>query len=211
MAKPLVAVETIYQTALQLLDEEGAEALSARNLAARLQCSTRTLYQQVGRREELIGRLLEYHLAGLRLEFREGATWQESARAWAHAIRSALLAHPNLSRLMTMAHRGPIASYVNELLKILLRAGFDEELALRSCRVLVNVAISLSLSELKSPQRPARARRSHDEIRFEDLVIERTGRDPDTFQEPPEVFENAIRWLIDGLDREAGARAVTSR
>ena len=49
MAKPLLAVETICDAALQLLDEQGAGALSARNLAASLRCSTRTLYQQVGK------------------------------------------------------------------------------------------------------------------------------------------------------------------
>ena len=206
MARPLLAPETIYDAALQLLDEQGADALSARNLAAALQCSTRTLYQQVGKREELIGRLLQHHLQGLKLEFHAGDSWQDSARNWAHTIRGALLAHPNLSRLITVEHRGPVAGYVNELLKILLKAGFDEELALRSCRVLVNVAISLALSEIRTPPRaPRKTRLSRKEIQFEDLVISRTGSDPEHFQEPPEVFENTVNWLIEGIAAEPGA------
>lgn len=202
MAKPLVPVATIYDTALALLDEEGPDALSARNLAARLKCSTRTLYQQVGKREALIGQLVAHHLQGLELEFHAGDDWRDGAHRWAHTIRSALLAHPNLYRLMTAEHRAPIVAYVNELLKILLQAGFNEELALRSCRVLVNVAISLTLSELKSPPAARRRGRSAAEIRFEDLVVARSGADPERFQRPPEVFENAVAWLIAGINAE---------
>ena len=208
MAKPLVPVETILETALTLLDEQGPEALSARNLAAVLKCSTRTLYQQVGKRDELLGRLVTHHLDSLALEFLPGDDWQDSARLWAHTIRGALLAHPNLARLMTTEHRGPIVGYVNELLKILLKAGFDEELALRSCRVLANVAISLTLSELTAPSMDVRHRtRSDEEVAFEERVVARTGADPEHFQEPPEVFENAIGWLIAGLEREQRERA----
>ena len=208
MAKPLVPVETILDTALQLLETEGPEALSARNLAGVLKCSTRTLYQQVGKRDALLGQLVTHHLNSLALEFHPGATWQDSARLWAHTIRGALLAHPNLARLMTTEHRGPIVGYVNELLKILLRAGFDEELALRSCRVLANVAISLTLSELTAPSMDVRHRaRSDEEVKFEERVVERSGADPEHFQEPPEVFENAVAWLIAGLDAEHAARA----
>ncbi|NND66048.1 MAG: TetR family transcriptional regulator [Halioglobus sp.] len=206
MAKPLVSVDTILETALNLLDEEGPEALSARNLAAVLKCSTRTLYQQVGKREALIGKLVTHHLDSLALEFHPGDTWQDSARLWAHTIRGALLAHPNLARLMTTEHRGPVVGYVNELLKILLKAGFNEELALRSCRVLANVAISLTLSELTAPAMAVRhARRSDEEVKFEELVVARSGADPEHFQEPPEVFDNAVAWLIAGLEREHSA------
>ena len=48
MAKPLLASDSIYDTALHLLEVNGVGGLSARNLAAALKCSTRTLYQQVG-------------------------------------------------------------------------------------------------------------------------------------------------------------------
>lgn len=206
MAKPLVPVETILETALALLDEQGPAALSARNLAAVLQCSTRTLYQQVGKREQLIDKLVAHHLDRLALEFHPGATWQDSARRWAHTIRGALLAHPNLARLMTTEHRGPIVGYVNELLKLLLQAGFREELALRACRVLANVAISLTLSELTAPSMAVRHRvRSDEEVAFEERVVARSGADPAHFQEPPEVFANAINWLLEGLAREHAA------
>ncbi|MDX1733708.1 MAG: TetR/AcrR family transcriptional regulator C-terminal domain-containing protein [Halioglobus sp.] len=206
MAKPLVAVETIYDAALELLDESGPDALSARNLAARLKCSTRTLYQQVGKREELIGRLIDYQLDRLKLDFHRGDHWRDSARNWALGMREALLAHPNLSSLMTTEHRAPVASYANELLKVLLEAGFEQEHALRACRVLVNVAVSLALSEIKTPPiQHVRRNRSAREIAFEDLIITRTGRDREHFQDPPEVFRCTIDWLLGGIEAERAA------
>ncbi len=208
MAKPLVPVEKILETALALLDEQGPEALSARNLAAVLKCSTRTLYQQVGKREALIAQLVAYHLERQALKFHPGATWQDSAHLWAHTIRTALLAHPNLARLMTTEHRGPVVGYVNELLKILLKADFDEELALRSCRVLANVAISLTLAELTAPSMAVRHRaRSSEEVAFEERAAARSGADPEHLKEPSEVFESAVAWLIEGLSREQAMNA----
>lgn len=204
MAKPLVSTETIYATALRLLDEEGAEALSARNLAAALACSTRTLYQQVGKREELVRQLLDHYFSTVSLEFKRQATWQQSAAHWAQAMRSALLLHPNLTRLMTIENRGAIVDYVNPLLRVLLEQGFDEELALRSSRVLVHLVIGLTLSEIDTPPIAIRRRRrSKQEVQFEDLVITRSGKGrSDSFQDTPEVFANALQWTIAGIERE---------
>lgn len=200
MAKPLLTAQTIYDCALELLDEQGAEALNARKLAAALNCSTRTLYQQVGKRDEMIGRLIEHYLAGIQMEFIREATWQESAQNWCKTLRKALLSHPNLFRMMDVEHRAPVAQYVNRLLKVLLQEGFDQELALRVCRVLANITISLSLSEIVAPDNRVRqSRRNKKEIAFEDLIIRRSGRAGAKFQEPPEVFDNAIEWVIRGI------------
>jgi AcrR family transcriptional regulator len=45
VAKPLISAETIYDEALRVLEAEGVKGLTARNLASRLRCSTKTLYQ----------------------------------------------------------------------------------------------------------------------------------------------------------------------
>ena len=206
MAKPLIAVDSIFDKALQLLDERGVEGLSARNLAAALQCSTRTLYQQVGKKDELIGQLFAHYFSGLQLEFHCEEKWQDTAYSWASALRTALLAHPNLSRLITAQHRAPIADYTSELLKHLLKAGFPEELALRSCRVMVNVVLALSLSELGTPSDyTAQKRKSSKEIRFEDLVVSRGNTTAES--RAPEVFANALRWTIDGIENELAVYA----
>lgn len=203
MAKPLIAVDSIYDSALRMLEEDGVEALNARSLAASLKCSTRTLYQQVGKREELINQLMSYYFGNLELDFRKSDRWQDSVRSWAKTLRTAVLSHPNLSRLMTVEHRAPIADYATGLLKVLLKAGFSEELALRSCRTLVHIVMNLTLEEIKTPEGGSRRRhRNHKEIQFEDLVIARSGRNRKSFGKPPELFENTLDWLITGIESD---------
>ena len=136
MAKPLIPVDVIYEHALALIDEEGAHALNARRLASDLKCSTRTLYQQVGNREELIRALVGRHFSQLRLDFHEYGTWESTAVQWSLALHDALQAHPFLTELMNVDDRGAVTSYVNKLLKSLVQAGIDRRLATDCCRSL---------------------------------------------------------------------------
>lgn len=201
MAKPLLSVDAILDRALLMLDEHGVEGLSARNLAASLKCSTRTLYEQVGKRDELIGQLFARYFARLQLEFERHERWQDTAYSWASVLRTALLAHPNLSRLNAADHRASVADYASELLRSLLKAGFPEELALRSCRALVNVVFAMALLELSKPLGyPAQKRRSRAEIRFEDMIVGKAGSKQGSHA--PQVFENVICWTIDGIEQE---------
>ena len=204
MAKPLISKELILDEALDLLNEEGLEKLSARNLAARLSCSTRTLYEQVGKRDELIRELVSHFFSNSELHFSPASQWQESGLLWANAMRSALLTHPNISRLLTTQTRPAIAETVNLLLRDWLNKGLSEELALRGCRVLTHLVISMTLTEIEAPPLPERRqRRSRREIEFEDLIIAKTGSgENQTFQDIPEVFENAVRWTLAGIESE---------
>ena len=202
MAKPLIAVDSIYDCALRILEEEGVEALNARNLAARLKCSTRTLYQQIGKRDELISQLMNYYFGNLELGCAPGNSWQDSTRIWARNLRGALLSHPNLSRLMTLEHRAPIAKHATMLLNVLLKAGFSEELALRSCRAIIHIVINLSLSEISTPDGARSSRRGSSEIQFADLVIARSNKRKDNLRNAPEVFDNTLDWVITGIQAE---------
>ena len=205
MAKPLLGVETILNAALEILDEHGSQGLSIRKLAASLQCSTRTLYQQVGKREQLIKQLLDYQFSGIELAMTKQTTWQLGVVNWSAAMRQSLLLHPNLSRLMTVANREAIANHVNQLLRVLLHHGFPAELALRSCRVLAHTVISLVMAEIDTPPIAVRrVRRTQREIVFEDLVISEspTSGSRQNVHNSPEVFSNAVCWLIRGIDAE---------
>jgi AcrR family transcriptional regulator len=206
MAKPLIKKDLILTEALLMLDELGLEKLSARNLATRLNCSTRTLYQQVGKRDDLVRELVSHFFTGFHLHFTPCQDWRDSGVAWAGALRNALLSHPNLARLITTQTRPAIAETVNLLLRDWLNKGLNEELALRGCRVLTHLVISLTLAEIEAPTLPERRqRRSSREIAFEDLVIARSGRDPQaSFHDIPEVFENAVRWTLQGIEAEQG-------
>jgi AcrR family transcriptional regulator len=191
MAKPLIPVEAIYARALELLDAEGAEALTTRRLAAELKISTRTLYQQVGSRDELIRALVARHFSALRLDFHEYADWEATALQWCLALRDALRAHPFLTELMTIDDRKAVMDYLAELIKATLREGIPRDLALECCRSLVNLTINHSVMEVRAMREPKLSRDSLAETRR----IEKN-------------FPKSVRWILAGVRADAAAESV---
>jgi len=214
MAKPLLPLEAIFEKSLELLDAEGIEGLSTRRLAAELKCSTRTLYDQIGRREDLLRELIAYQFSRLELDFEEQIGWKPSAEHWCSAVRNLMLAHPNLSKLMNAKDRNIIVEHVDRLLKILIGAGFPRSFALRSCRVLAHTTISLTLTEIEMPAAAERQKhRSRHELLFEKkLIVEGASvLEAQEMHGAPEVFRNAIRWLVAGIEQEfAGVPSNTA-
>ncbi len=202
MAKPLLSRDSILDGALDLLAEAGEDQLSVRKLAAHLHCSPNTLYQQIGRRDELISELLRRQFGSLQRDFVIGSNWQETAYAWCAALRRLLLANPSLTRLMTIEHREFVVDDVNTLLKSLLQQGLDRQLAMRACRVLTHVVFGLCFTELDTPEgyrrQPGGTRKR---MRLDDLVIAEHSAANDDI---PEVFDRAIRWTIAGIEQERG-------
>lgn len=188
MAKPLIPVEAIYEYALELLDAEGADALTTRRLAADLKISTRTLYQQVGSREQLIRALVARHFSALRLDFHEYEDWETTALQWCLALHDALRAHPFLTELMTVDDRKEVMDYIDELIKATLREGIPRGLALECCRALVNLTINHSVMEVRGLREPKLSRDSLAESRR----IEKN-------------FPMSVRWILAGVRAEASS------
>src|SRR5271168_4847798 len=194
MAKPLIPVELIYEHALALVDAEGARALNARRLASDLRCSTRTLYQQVGNREELIRALVGRHFSQLQLDFHEYDTWESTAVQWSLALHDALQAHPFLTELMNVDDRGAVTSYVDKLLKSLVQAGIDRRLATECCRSLVNTTINHTIVE-------AQALRQTPATRAGDLDAKKR----------QESYLRTIEWIVAGVRQDVLSATTTGR
>jgi AcrR family transcriptional regulator len=187
MAKPLISVDAIYARALALLDAEGTEALNARRLAAELRISTRTLYQRVGNREELIRALVARHFAQLRLDFHELENWESTALQWCNTFHEALRAHPHLTELMTIQDRQVVEDCVNELVKAGLREGIPRETAIEGCRSLVNVTINHTIVEVRALRESSRSAKATVEM----AMIERN-------------LPLTICWILAGIKSDTG-------
>jgi AcrR family transcriptional regulator len=188
MAKPLIPVEAIYEHALELLDAEGADALTTRRLAADLKISTRTLYQQVGSREELVRALVARHFSQLRLDFREYEDWETTGLKWCLNLRDALRAHPYLTELMTIDDRAAVTDYVAELTKATLREGFPRALAVECSRALVNLTINHCVMEVRAQRGPKQS--------------------SETLAESRRIAKNfpmSVRWTLVGVRAEVQA------
>ncbi|MDT5189346.1 MAG: hypothetical protein QOI28_1597 [Mycobacterium sp.] len=188
MPRPLIPVEVIYERALALLDAKGADALSARRLAADLGISTRTLYQQVGTREKLIRSLVAQHFSQLQLDFHEQGDWQSTALQWCLALHDTLRTHPFLTELMTIADREAVTSYVDELFESMVRAGISRPLAVECCRALVTVTINHTIIEVRALREPQHS--------------------PQDAAKIAANFPMTIRWILDGVNVETSSTAA---
>src|SRR5690625_323114 len=188
MAKPLMPVEVILERSLALLDAEGAEALTTRRVAAVLGISTRTLYQQVGSRDELIRALVARHFAELRLEFHEYQDWETTATNWCLVLHQALLAHPFLNELMTVDDQAAVMNYVSALMNAALREGIPRAVAAECARALVNLTINHSVMEVRAQREPKLSGPSHADAR-------RTEKN----------FLISIRWILAGVRADVDA------
>jgi hypothetical protein len=171
-AGPLSAPQ-VYAEALRVLDEQGLPGLNARNLTSRLSCSTKTLYQLVGNRRAMERGIVATAFAGMDLQFRPGASWQESLKAWSRTLHAELLARPYLGVLMTLEDRAATVSYVVRLVDALVEHGVARRTAIRIAGNVGHWTISSALLELRAPGE----------------------------WDHPEHFEETLDWLVLGIEQ----------
>ena len=147
--RPPIPVEAIVATALQIVDEEGAEALTLRALAQRLESGTATLYRHFVNRADLIDRVVDRVLGEVELDPADlsGTTWQEACLKGAGAVFSALSRHKNVAPLLVgqlptgsnaMAHR-------ERLIAVLLQNGFPPRLAAMAYATLAHYVLGFAM------------------------------------------------------------------
>jgi len=169
--KPLLSADEIFDEALRVLAEDGAAGLTIRNLAGRLRCSNKTLYQQVGSHEVLVRGVVARAFAQLSLAFSADAVWEAAVQSWCLALRAALLDRPDLCGLMTVDDRDVVVDYAGTLMEVLERDGFTPDQAVQAAGILTHVTLSMTLSDIAAPGQ----------------------------WDDPDVFTTTVRWLIQGM------------
>jgi AcrR family transcriptional regulator len=183
----------VCQAALDLVDEEGLEALSMRRLGARLGIEAMSLYHHVRDKADLLDAL---HAAVLgRLE-PEGAAprralpsgWRTLLGGLCRALRSTLLRHPNVVPLFTRKEvRAPEALGTLERVgAALAAAGFDAEESRRAIWVVGMFTIGHVIFETSNDNTEAKARRNA-------------------------TFEFGLEALLDGVARTAPRQPARNR
>ena len=156
--RPPVPLDRIVATALQIVDEEGADALSMRSLAQRLDSGTATLYRHFASRAELVARVVDRMFGEVEWDAELTATsWHEACRAVARAVFDTVGRHRNAAPLLieriplgpnAMAHR-------ERCLAILLDNGFPPHLAARAYATLARYVLGFAI-QLNAPGAPER-------------------------------------------------------
>ncbi|MFG2874818.1 TetR/AcrR family transcriptional regulator [Streptomyces sp. NPDC048337] len=123
--QPLLSRGSIARAALELLDEEGPQALKMRTLADRLGVRGASLYHHVASKDDVLDAVSELINEEIDLSPLDGPDWREGIAAYARGYRRVYLRHPNA--IAPAARRAveaaPALRGYDALLAALIRAG----------------------------------------------------------------------------------------
>jgi AcrR family transcriptional regulator len=147
--RPPIPLDRIVTTALQIVDEQGADALSMRTLAQRLDSGTATLYRHFAGRADVVAHVVDRVFGSIELDAAKLSTmtWQEACKAAAHSMFDALCRHRNVTPLLADdVPIGPNALVVRErMIGFLLGNGFPPALAARSYATLARYILGFAI------------------------------------------------------------------
>lgn len=161
----------IISVAMDLIERDGADAISMHRLASELGCGLMALYNQVPSKSALLDSVADTVLSGMEIATTPGASWCDRIRAQAGAFRQVATRYPRCT--LTLAGRQPTTAAmlrpVENALASLGDAGFSGHDAARIVRTFaayllgsllrdVGVAPGLSGDDAEAPRpvpRPA--------------------------------------------------------
>lgn len=196
--------EAIVETALRIVDAQGAGALSMRVVAAELGSPVMSLYRHVESREDLEDGIVALLTGGIG-PFPQDVGWEPGLRAWAIAYRDMVRAHPNA---VPMLGARPLPSYqaqrgtAEQGLRLLQEAGAtpeDARLLLRMALVVI-VGFCHQQAEANRPAPPGAAE-ALTGAGFPLLagLVGRLGEDGD------ELFATMLDMVVEGIARRLAA------
>lgn len=182
----------IVDAAIDLLREQGLDAVSMRSVGGRLGVSPVPLYNRVGDKEALLGAMAERLLAGMAPPVEPGESWQRYASRWARAVHRRMVEISEL-RLVLGGRRASFIEASRPLVEMLRGAGFEGDEAVQTVRLLLWAVTGFARTEHRRTSAPKRGRR-------------RPGGDPTgvTAKEAEELFALHVRYVIEGIERDRG-------
>jgi AcrR family transcriptional regulator len=145
--RPALPLDRIFAAALELVDEQGADALSMRSLAQRLGSGTATLYRHFASRSELVALLVDRMIGEIDVRTVASLPWQQACMSFAQSMFDALGRHGNVASLL-IGHIpvGPNALAQRELvLSVLLDNGFAPAVAAHAYATLSHYVLGFAI------------------------------------------------------------------
>lgn len=200
MPKPVPNIEHIYAVASQLLNENGEEGLTMRDLANSAGCSPTSLYAHIGKRDDLLNGIVMRFFSSIDIELPVSGRWQIKVLSWARQMRAAYLINPGIVSVLRPKARWAVEATVSkQLFQIWNAAGFDDETATSLCRTFVWQVTALAAMEALSSRAgnaPIKRRRVMPNEYHRQLAGKHT------LEMSGEIFDYSIALMIDGIDRE---------
>lgn len=140
--------ERILNTALELADNSGLDAVSMRQVAQGLGVEAMSLYKHVANKDDVLDGLVELVVAQMSVPPPETG-WKEALRERAYTVRKILNCHPWAANLLeSRAYIGPTRlRHHDSMLGILRNAGFSVELAFNTMIALTSYVYGFVILE----------------------------------------------------------------
>ncbi|GAA1152089.1 TetR family transcriptional regulator ActII [Kribbella jejuensis] len=151
--------QQVVDTALELADAEGLEALTMPTLARRLDCGVMTIYGYVDSKEDLLDAIAQRGLRDLRLPRPLPAGTAPILVAWGRALRLNLIDHPSLPMIfLSRAVIGPgILHGLEAVLGRLAEAGMPPARGVHAIYAILTYATGFVAWEMPRTRRQSRA------------------------------------------------------
>jgi TetR/AcrR family tetracycline transcriptional repressor len=101
---PLISRRKTLEVALEIVDEEGLDALSIRRLATELKVNGASLYHHFANKDEILAGVAQLALADVRTPTDPEAEWREWLLRNVLGYRQALKMHPHLIPVLVKRH-----------------------------------------------------------------------------------------------------------
>jgi AcrR family transcriptional regulator len=141
--------DRVLQSAIDLADREGIEALTMRRLAQELGVEAMTLYHYVAGKEEILGGMIDLvaHEVPLPDPGADGKVeWKAATRQRAIAAREVLLRHPWAGALWNQVRVGPgRIHYMDSALRTFREGGLSPEVTERAFHAVENHILGYTL------------------------------------------------------------------
>ena len=202
MAKPPdleLDADAIVGAAVEILREQGLDAVSMRSVSARLGVSPVPVYSRIGNKDALLDAVADRLLRDLAPPSGPEETWAEYAQRWSAELRGRLRLAD--TRLILAPRRDVYVQASRTLIDVMRSNGFRPDAAVQACRLLMWATVGFVAMEAGAtpPQEDGRAVRS--------------GGDPGgvTAADTDVLFGLHIRYLIEGIARDAQGSAGHAR
>ncbi|USQ86332.1 TetR/AcrR family transcriptional regulator [Streptomyces phaeoluteigriseus] len=202
-------VGRIVDTALQLIDEVGIQALTLRMLAEALDSGTATLYRHFDGKDELLALVADRVLGEVRVPAEEldGLSWREAVTVSAKAFYGTLCRHPNvLPLLAAQVPVGPNGLRARErLITLFLSHGFPLGLAARAFTAIGHYVIGFSIQQhgpgTPPPEEQSQLRDYYNALDPASYPATTAAAEELTSVPLDEEFRFGLDLLLDGLEK----------
>ncbi|MGV9797385.1 TetR/AcrR family transcriptional regulator [Mycobacterium sp. NPDC003449] len=141
-----MSAASICESALTIIDREGAEALTVRRLAADMNISTRTLYKRIHDRDNLIRGVADMWASRIVVHVDDSETWARAAVSWCTALHRELVSHPHLAEIARDRILAECPSHLEALVDLGVGEGMSRGESIAYCTTLFTITVNDALA-----------------------------------------------------------------